>query len=316
MLFKPRLKPGWLSLAVSRERVDLAHVSRTGSGRPVLSLCETYRREGSLEHTMARLRRERGLDGFRVTALMPSGQYQLLQVDAPDVPAAEVPAALRWRLKDLVDFPVESAVVDAMAIPNGEGGAARKSQVFAVVARAESVRQHAEPLQRSGLSLDAIDIHENAQRNVCTLFERPGRAVALLAFDESAGMLTVTAGGELCLARRIDVSLAGLAEVDEADRLAAYDRITLELQRSLDHFDRQFAFATLDRLLVTGVGPVVGLRDTLAENLDVPAELLDLAEVIDFPSIPELRATARQAQCLPGIGAALRHDAAPATSAR
>lgn len=306
MLFKAKQKPGWLSLAVERDRVDIAHVSRPGGGRPLVTLCETYRREGSLEHTMTRLRRERGLDGFRLTALMPAGQYQLLQVDSPDVAAGELASALRWRLKDLIDFPVEAAVVETMLIPTSEAATARAAQVFAVVARADAIRRHADPLQRSGLALEVIDIQENAQRNIAVLFERPGRGLALLSFDETAGLLTVTAGGELCLARRIDLSLSALAEMDEADRQAAYDRITLELQRSIDHFDRQFGFVTLDRLLVTGVGPVIGLRDVLSENLDLPVELLDLADAFDFPSIPELRSTARQAQCLAGIGAALR----------
>ncbi|MCE2948119.1 MAG: type IV pilus biogenesis protein PilM [bacterium] len=306
MLFKAKQKPGWLSLAVERDRVDIAHVSRPGYGRPLVTLCETYRREGSLEHTMTRLRRERSLDAFRLTALMPAGQYQLLQVDAPDVSASELASALRWRLKDLIDFPVESAVVETMQVPAGGPAAGRAAQVFAVVARAEAIRLHAEPLQRSGLGLETIDIHENAQRNISALFERPGRAVALLAFDETAGLLTVTAGGELCLARRIDLSLSALGDMDESGRQAVYDRITLELQRSIDHFDRHFGFVTLDRMLLTGVGPVLGLRDVLAENLDLPVEMLDLADAIDFPSIPELRTTARQAQCLAGIGAALR----------
>ena len=313
MLFKAKQKPGWLSLAVDRDRVDIAHVSWPGNGRPLVTLCETYRREGSLEHTMTRLRKERSLDGFRLTALMPAGQYQLLQVDSPPVAASELTSALRWRLKDLVDFPVESAVVDTMQIPAGDAVPGRAAQVFAVVARADAIRRHAEPLQRSGLGLEVIDIQENAQRNVSALFERPGRGVALLTFDETAGLLTVTTGGELCLARRIDLSLSALAEMDEADRQAAYDRITLELQRSIDHFDRHFAFVTLDRLLVTGIGPVMGLRDMLSENLDLPVELLDLADAFDFPDIPELRSTARQACCLAGIGAALRSAPGPAS---
>ena len=198
----------------------------------------------------------------------------------------------------------------------GEGAGGRQSQVFAVVARADAVRQHVEPLQRSGLGLAAIDIHENAQRNVSALFERPGRAVALLAFDEAAGLLTFTAGGELCLSRRIDLSLAALAELEESERHAAYDRVTLELQRSTDHFDRQFPFVALERLLLTGVGPVAGLRDNLVENLDIPVEMLDLAEAMDFPAIPELRATTRQAQCLASIGAALRAEVSMPAVAR
>ena len=315
MLFKARQKPGWLSLAVNGDRVDIAHVSRSASGRPVVGLCETYRREGSLEHTMTRLRRERSLEKFRLTALMPAGQYQLLQLEAPTVPEAELATAIRWRIKDMIDFPVESAVVETMAIPVDQATGGRTPQVFAVVAQASAVRHQIEPLTASGLNLMAIDIVENAQRNICALFEQPGRGAALLAFDASGALFTLTFGGELYMARRFDTSLAALSEASDEDRQAAYDRITLELQRSIDRVDRQFSFVSVARLLLAGDGPIEGLRDCLAANLDLPVELLDLAQVMDFPSVPELRTSARQAQCLAGIGAALRDESSPGARA-
>jgi MSHA biogenesis protein MshI len=312
LLFKSKQKPGWLSLALSRDRVDIAHVSREAAGRPVVTLCETYRREGSLDHTMNRLRRDRSLDRYRLTALMPSGQYQLLQLEAPSVPEAELATALRWRIKDMIDFPVESAVVETMAIPADGAGGVRAAQVFAVVAHEDAIRKYAAPLTGSGLALAAIDIAENAQRNISALYEVPGRGLALLTFDETGGMLTVTSAGELCLARRIDTSMAALVDASEHERQAAFDRVTLEIQRSIDHFDRQFGFIPVAKLLLAGLGPVAGLRDCLAENLDLPIELLDLADVMDFPSVPELRDPARQAQCLVGLGAALRDEPAGA----
>jgi MSHA biogenesis protein MshI len=209
VLFKAKQKPGWLSLAVSRDRVDIAQVSRPASGRPLVSLCETYRREGSLEHTMTRLRRDRGLDGFRLTALMPAGQYQLLQVDAPDVPAAELVSALRWRLKDLIDFPVELAVVETMLVPAaGEGAGGRQSQVFAVVARADAVRQHVEPLQRSGLGLAAIDIHETSDVNtLATVGSEKFFAVhAAIAFCAAVSALCQLSNHSLLFARTSGIS--------------------------------------------------------------------------------------------------------------
>jgi MSHA biogenesis protein MshI len=257
---------------------------------------------------MSRLRKERGLDGFRLTALMPGGQYQLLQIEAPSVPAAELAAALRWRLKDMIDYPVESAVVETMSIPLEQAPVARAAQVFAVVAPATAIRRHAEPLTRSGLALAAIDIHENAQRNISALFETPGRGIAMLAFDDAGGLLTVTFGGELYLARHMDIPFAALGDAGDEDRQQAYDRITLEVQRSIDHFDRQFGFVTLSRLLLAGNGPLDGLRDCLADSLDLPVDLIDLAQALDFPSVPELRSTSRQAQCLASIGAALRTE--------
>jgi MSHA biogenesis protein MshI len=46
----------------------------------------------------------------------------------------------------------------------------------------------------------------------------------------------------------------------------------------------------------------------LSENLYLPIETIDLANVMDFPAVPELKHPTRQAQCLLTIGAALRDD--------
>jgi len=307
VFFKAQQKPGWLSLAASGGRIDLVHVSRAAAGLPAVTLYETCRHEGLPEHTLTRLRRERQLDGFRLTSVLPAGQYQWLQLDAPAVPDAELASALRWRVRDLVDYPVEAAVVETLSIPLDPSSASRTHQVFAVVAHEQALYRHAELLAHSGFRLEAIDIHEVAQRNISALFESAGRGIAVLAFDgDRGGLLTVTFGGELCLARRIDASLAALAEAPADTRQSVHDRITVELQRSIDHFDRQFSFVNVSKLLVAGEDPVEGLRDCLAQNLDLPVEILDLGPVMDFTAVPALRAPARQAACLTGIGAALR----------
>ncbi len=80
----------------------------------------------------------------------------------------------------------------------------------------------------------------------------------------------------------------------------------LELQRSFDHFDRQFSYVTVSRLLLAPLAVDIGLDRHLIENLDVPVQALDLAEVLDFPGAPELRDPARQGFRLHIIGAALR----------
>ena len=80
----------------------------------------------------------------------------------------------------------------------------------------------------------------------------------------------------------------------------------LELQRTLDNFDRQYGFVSVAGMVVTSYPEVPDLQPYLAENLYVPVRAMDLASVCDFPSLPELRDPARQAQCLYAIGAALR----------
>ena len=50
-------------------------------------------------------------------ALLSTGSYQFLLTDAPNVPAAELGDALRWRIKDLINIPVNEAVIDAFMLP-------------------------------------------------------------------------------------------------------------------------------------------------------------------------------------------------------
>ncbi|MBI2509702.1 MAG: agglutinin biogenesis protein MshI, partial [Betaproteobacteria bacterium] len=158
--------------------------------------------------------------------------------------------------------------------------------------------------------LEAIDIPDLAQRNLARCLEPEGRGLALLAFDDAGGLLTFTSGGELYQSRRIEISAANFAGAGPEQRQGLYDRVVLELQRSLDNFDRQFRHVAVAKVIVTPVPGADDLREYLAANLDVPVAAIHLSEIMDFPHIPELHEDARQAQCLQMIGAAMREEAA------
>jgi MSHA biogenesis protein MshI len=303
-----RRRPGWLCINLLPRRVDVSHVLARGRARPEVLLCDSYRKEGDDAATLARLRRELQLDRYRCTTLLRMGEYQMLQVEAPEVPAEEARSAVRWRIKDMIDFPVEAATVDGLFIP-AEGAAARTPQMFAVAARNDLVAATFKPFGDADVPLEVIDIPEMAQRNLARCFEEDGRGLALLAFDEAGGLLTITSGGELYQYRRIEVPAANFGNAGADQRRGLYDRVVLELQRSLDNFDRQFHHVAVAKLVVTPVPGADDMRDYLAANLDVPVAYLELSEVMDFPHIPELRDPGRQAQCLRMIGAAMRDEA-------
>ena len=86
--------------------------------------------------------------------------------------------------------------------------------------------------------------------------------------------------------------------------------IDLELQRSLDHFDRQYNYVPVSKLLLAPLPQTIGLQEYLAANIYVPVESIDLGTVLDFPAVPELKHPERQSQCLQTIGAALREEVA------
>ena len=145
-----------------------------------------------------------------------------------------------------------------------------------------------------------------AQRNISALFEEPGRGVAMLSCDESGVMLTFTFEGELYAARHIEVSLSQLQQGPELRREQLFERISLDVQRSLDNFDRLNGHIPLSRLLVSPLPGVPGFLEYLSDNLSMPVASMDLAEVLDFPSVPDLAQPGRQARCLKVLGSALR----------
>src|SRR6185295_14478160 len=110
-------RPGWLCINVHPRRVDVSHVLARGRARPEVLICDSYRKEGDDRATLARLRRELQLHRYRCTTVLRGGDYQMMQVEAPNVPEAEVKEALRWRIKDMIDYPVEAATVDGIFIP-------------------------------------------------------------------------------------------------------------------------------------------------------------------------------------------------------
>ena len=185
---------------------------------------------------------------------------------------------------------------------------ARNHSIYAVTARNSVIESYVKSFSEANVPLAAIDIPDLAQRNIAALFEPAERGVAMLAFYEKEGILTFTRGGELYLARRIEISRAQLVAADAERRNQHFERIALELQRSLDHFDRQYQYVTVAKLLLAPLPQDIGLQQHLAANIYVPVETIDLATVMTFPGVPELKHPARQAQCLATIGAALRDE--------
>ncbi|MDE2440336.1 MAG: agglutinin biogenesis protein MshI, partial [Betaproteobacteria bacterium] len=288
------------------DRMDIAHVIRPVGHPPEIRRCDSFRLEGNESDALSRLAQNLGLKRYRCASLLGENQYHMAQIESPTVPPEERAQALRWRLKDVVDFSVEGAAVAVADIPT-EGN--RQAQVFAVVAPRAVIGERMALFHQARVPLEAIDIPEMAVRNVASLFEEANRGLAFLALNADESLLTITFHGELYLSRRIEVSSQALADADMERRQQMLERLALELQRTLDNFDRQYGFISVSRLLVCSEFDCAGAVAALTQNLYLPVQAADLAQVVEFGSIPELRSAERQAQCLLAIGTALRSGA-------
>lgn len=257
--------------------------------------------------TLEKICKEKHWNNFQFSTLLAPGEYQLMQVDAPNVPVSEMKAAIRWNVKDLLSYHVDDATLDVLFIPAGQAGIERVKSLYVVAASNELIKKRTELFESAHVGLSVIDIPEMAQRNVAKLFEKEDRALALLAFDINGCLLTFTSGGELFIARRIEISPGQLLDADELMRQQYLDRLELELQRSIDHFDRQFKQLPVQRLLVSAPRNI-GLVEILANNLDLPVEQLDLNEVMDLGTMPDLAGDEAMVYALHTLGASLRQE--------
>jgi MSHA biogenesis protein MshI len=302
---KAKKTEAWLAMVLQRDGIAAASVRRPAEGKPAVTLASFFPGAPGGE-SLEKAGRELHSANYRCTTVLGGGDYQFMSVEAPNVPRAELRTAMRWRMKDVLDFPVAEATYDVLDIPLDPNAAVRPQQsIFAVAARNSVVQARQKLFAQARIRLRTIDIPEMAQRNVSSMLEPDGRGVAMLSFGEDGGLLTVSWRGELYLSRRIDVTLAQLLDADHERRHQSFDKITLELQRSLDNFDRQFSFISVALLMLAPSG-AAGLEEYLASHLYTRVETLDLAQVLDLDATPELADPARQQRFFVAIGAALR----------
>ena len=292
---------GTLGIEPGPQGIALAHLLRSPGERPALLRCEYF--EGPVDAHAALLERavsERTLQGLPVNLLLHPSEYQLFLLEAADVPPQELRDAMRWRIKDMISQSLDDVVIDCFALPE-DAYRGRTRMVYCAVLDKGRMQQCVELVQQAGLRLASIDITEMAFRNLGMLAGAEGVNIALLRLRTSEGLICIQNGADLYMARRIEQGLARAAQ--------ELGSMTLEIQRSLDYFERQLGNGYINRLMLLpmkqdGERTYQGLAGGLAVNL----QRLDLRDM--FPGQPAADLSeAQQAFCLGAVGAALRQDA-------
>jgi len=306
-LFKARRRDGgWIAVVPDKRGVHVAQVQYVGA-RPRVLRYAFHQLAEVTAAALEQIRRELQLDESSVTTLLSANEYQLLMVEAPNVPVDELKTAIRWKIKDALSYHVDDATVDVLQIPAGKYGADRPQSLYAIATSNETVRKRIALFEKARLELSVIDIPEMAQRNIAALFETEARALALISFSDEGGLLTITCDGELFLARRIEITLGQLQDANENLRQQYLDRVELEVQRSLDYFGRQYHHIEVNRLLLSAP-EALGLDKALAGDMGLPVEMLNLAQGMDIVAVPELADSEYANHALPALGAALRQE--------
>jgi MSHA biogenesis protein MshI len=269
--------------------------------RPRLAQWRVCEVNGTSPARLERMARELGLRHTPVRVLLEEGEYQFLQAEMPQVPAEELRTALAWQLKALLRQPVEATTLDVLA-PKAESP--RRSG-FVVAAANQLVLERMLMFRPWNSPVRAIDVPEMAQRNLADRLEEPGRATALLSITPAACLLTVSHEGVLYFSRRFDLTTLSLSG-NEAGRREQFDRLVLELQRTVDMLEHQFSFFSVSALWLAPFAHAYELLSLLIENFYLPVKAIDLNEIFDASACPLPADPDQLAALFHALGMALR----------
>ena len=232
--------------------------------------------------------------------------YQLLLIEPPAVPTEEMCEALRWRVQDLLSVDSDQLIIDYFPLPV-DGSKSHKPMVYVVVAKEARMRELAELVQHASLQLKAIDIGELAVRNVMHAIRhqqdtaQPERAMMLVRVKPRTAIVTLFREQQLYLAR--SVSLPYTASAGEA---LPSEALILEIQRSIDYFERQMAQAPPMAIYLCGEHLTKeSLDDKFTTSFSIPVAILDLAD--HWPNLSTYDVLFRQ-KCVSAFGGLLREQ--------
>src|SRR5476649_1868648 len=99
---KKKALPGCMAISNDTDAIRLAHIDRPAQGKPRVERWGIVKRGEKDGAQLQQAAEEYGLGRYRCATLLQPAEYQLLMVDAPNVPREELKAAIRWRVKDLL----------------------------------------------------------------------------------------------------------------------------------------------------------------------------------------------------------------------
>ena len=298
-----------VSVCPEPDGVAVASVKRDQTGRAVLQQAAFHSCSSpeDCHHYLEQTVRKEHLQHSLCVAVLPADSYQLMQVDATEIPEAERRDAVRWQISERLDYPAENAVIDLFEI--APFGGERKPVLYAVSAQKNILRDQIKMSGESNLELTSIDIPEFSLRNICELFTEDDRGLAILLLLERSGVLVIVRDGTLYLVRWFSTGmddLLALAEGDDELLTEQLDTVVLEIQRSFDYCESNFQLPLVSRLLVAQTQrEIPAVVSYLNDYLGTTVEAFSFEHILD---VPETSQQLQLNRCLFAIGGALRRE--------
>ena len=245
----------------------------TSAGESDFLECTPARREQELSGLVG----QRGWADAQAILVLPLDQYQVFQIERPEgIEQSELAAALKWKLKEFLDFSPSDAVSAVFPFPE-DASRGRGDLVNVVAARKTTLRELIDLISASGLELVTIDIAELALSHLVSRLDENQRGAALVHMRGRYGQMVVCKGPMLYLSRRLDVSIDDLQDATQQEN--AVQSLALEMQRSLDYYESQLGQVPPARIRFVTRDTSLPLSSMLGSYVAGDVETLDWTDL-------------------------------------
>ena len=204
--------------------------------------------------------------------ILPVSQYQIVQIDKPNVPDNEIAAALKWQVKELVTFAPENMVVDYFDGPVASNGISR---INVVCASKIYLTEIMKSLDETNLALKNISTEEFAFASLLPVEDDATLLVCQQPNEEA--ILLIVKQGKLFFHRRLRGYTQLSTQTEEQLSMGSIDSLSLEIQRSTDYFERQLKHPPIKNIkVILPVNTENYIVQKLSENTNIPVSLLPL----------------------------------------
>ena len=221
--------------------------------------------------------------------VLDDADYELLLVEAPEVPDEELTAAIEFRIGDLLNQSVEETALQAVRLPR-DAYRGRMSMAHVVASPNNVIKKWVDWAGQNNLRVNVITVPEFSLLNILSI-NNINDGIAILDLGPSYGTIRLYQQGALYLTRQVEVGLNALAiqpddgtsqsEPEEnsepllLDEVEFNDGAESDFDTSLDELEAELSTDVVDTYV--GFAPKANVDTQQVDNL-----ILEVQRSLDY----------------------------------
>ena len=283
-LFKKKTDQYKTGIAILSNKVQLVKLKVTDSQVKCVASTEVdYGTEDELMGVMKSLITNYNIVDSETTIVLPASKTESTQIDRSELPAAEVSAALPWKIKELVNIAPQDMMCDYIDMPLQPTGQAPKVQVIAV--SKNFLSKLLQPFHDANAPIGAITTEQFA---LAKLQQTKDAAQLIFIQRKNAdAILLIIKNQQICFGRKIRNTASVIDMSPEQLQMGGSDTIAIEIQRSIDYFESQLKQPPIKNALLAMDGNNTELMISLLNQvLPVKTKPISVEDIDSESSLP------------------------------